>query len=110
MSQATLLPPPPKRCPHCALEIATCEYCREDIVFGVTEKGARMPMDAKVRQLMVRLGELTKIGKREVLAFSLVKGHAPHFGSCPKYPRESKPCAVCGRRGCKIHGGIVDAT
>jgi hypothetical protein len=71
MVQAQLVPG--RACEHCKLEITSCKGCGEEILFGQTEKGATIPLDAKVTRIYARAGSHVP-----------VLGHRSHFETCTK--------------------------
>lgn len=54
------------------MKTTTCKGCKAPIIWIVTKRGKKMPVDAATTLIMTPDGEM-------------VKGNQPHWGSCPKY-------------------------
>lgn len=86
--------------------MATCRDCQADIVWGVTEKGHRIPLDPERRvrddetaNLAVYRDHLDRLHVRAISAERPVAGFEwraiPHFATCP--PRVAARDAQAGR-------------
>lgn len=65
------------------LKPTTCRYCGTDMIFGVTEKGRRMPLDAAPEPdgpwTITAWGDL----RRATAETPPEKRHRTHFETCP---------------------------
>ena len=84
-------PPPPRKetCRHCGQPIQTCRSCAAFIIWVVTAKGQRMPLDAAVTAIFdfPEGDDETTDHPGEALGGSpwyMVKGHVSHFATCPQ--------------------------
>ena len=56
--------------------MAGCKFCNTPIIWGITENGKKIPLDAKARTFFV-FTDASNCVRRE--------GHEPHFASCKSY-------------------------
>lgn len=76
--------------------ISTCKFCGAGIIWGVTDAGKKMPVDADPSELGTHVlidwdpPRVVPVGAGE-LAFSTLPKHTPHFATCPNYVRERRP-------------------
>lgn len=83
--------PPCQRVPtHDGPEVADCRSCGAEIIWTVTERGKRMPVDAEPRpDGNIRLEQstagapLTAVYSRASL-LSMEERHTSHFATCPQ--------------------------
>lgn len=73
---------------------AQCSGCGAGIYWIKTVAGKAMPVDTKLRIVMVPSGEFNDLGEE---TYAAVKGYKTHFASCPK--------AAAFRKSGEIKGG-----
>lgn len=67
------------------MRTSTCKSCKGEIIWGVTEAGKNMPVDAATvtegtRYATVQNGETTYLQR---VTAEGVPGHLSHFATCP---------------------------
>ena len=72
--------------------MAKCRTCQQEIVWGRTESGKRVPLDPPEKRFirMDMLEGLAGVGRAED-EFCMVETHVSHFATCPQADQHRKP-------------------
>jgi hypothetical protein len=74
--------------------MATCRSCRAEIVWALTDKGARMPVDAKSATdgnlVLYRQGGEQRVRSVRLPEDQLRPRHTSHFATCPNADHHRK--------------------
>lgn len=70
--------------------MAQCRSCGAEIVWAETEKGRRVPLDAKTERRAI-VDELGRRAPNEPLRVKVVETYVSHFATCPHAAQHRRP-------------------